>query len=94
VHTEFEAIKAGVCILPFLYQVNSEHHFYAKVVHIALNCLKPVSWCDCHLIVTNMTKISTLVSLSSSFAMQLFRILNRVSCCYDLPETVPNHAIG
>jgi len=34
-HTEFEASKVGVCILPFLYQVNSKHDFYAKVVHIA-----------------------------------------------------------
>ena len=33
--TEFEVSKVGVCILPFPYQVNSKHDFYAKVVHIA-----------------------------------------------------------
>jgi hypothetical protein len=35
VHTEFEASNVGVCILPLLYQVNSEPYFYAKLVHIA-----------------------------------------------------------
>jgi len=35
VRTEFEVSKVGVCILPFPYQVNSKHDFYAKVVHIA-----------------------------------------------------------